>query len=137
MKLLALFLAVSILPGLAHGVTLSCEVPAAAGSLASAICEDYRLERQIRSSEWDNDTCATELLRVGLIEVQRRLAKRQAQQTTRTIVNDAVTAYKAVHPTSVTPVQCGDGTRDPEFGEQCDDGGRVPGDGCDADCQTE
>lgn len=32
---------------------------------------------------------------------------------------------------------CGDGIRDIEFGEQCDDGDVDPGDGCDADCQNE
>lgn len=33
--------------------------------------------------------------------------------------------------------RCGDGTIDPGAGEQCDDGDRVPGDGCDDACQFE
>ena len=37
--------------------------------------------------------------------------------------------------TIVPPPSCGDGVVDP--GEQCDDGGRVADDGCDADCQDE
>lgn len=32
---------------------------------------------------------------------------------------------------------CGDGTRDSDVGEQCDDGDTEPGDGCDAECQFE
>jgi len=32
---------------------------------------------------------------------------------------------------------CGDGFEDVGAGEECDDGGRQPGDGCDADCQDE
>ena len=33
--------------------------------------------------------------------------------------------------------ECGDGLVDQQLGEQCDDGGRVADDGCDADCQDE
>lgn len=33
--------------------------------------------------------------------------------------------------------KCGDGTVDASFGEECDDGGTVSGDGCSANCQTE
>ncbi|MBI5501833.1 MAG: DUF4215 domain-containing protein [Deltaproteobacteria bacterium] len=32
---------------------------------------------------------------------------------------------------------CGDGTLEPAFGEECDDGNRVSGDGCDANCRAE
>jgi cysteine-rich repeat protein len=32
---------------------------------------------------------------------------------------------------------CGDGTVEPAFGEECDDGNRVSGDGCDANCRVE
>jgi len=32
---------------------------------------------------------------------------------------------------------CGDGILQPAFGEQCDDGNNVPGDGCSATCQIE
>ena len=35
------------------------------------------------------------------------------------------------------PITCGDGSLQPACGEQCDDGGRVPGDGCDAACRLE
>jgi cysteine-rich repeat protein len=31
---------------------------------------------------------------------------------------------------------CGDGVRDDRFGEECDDGNTVPGDGCEPDCTT-
>ncbi len=33
--------------------------------------------------------------------------------------------------------QCGDGTVQSVYGEECDDGNRVSGDGCDANCRVE
>ena len=38
---------------------------------------------------------------------------------------------------TVTGPSCGDGTTNMGNGEQCDDGGTVPGDGCSAQCTTE
>jgi len=35
------------------------------------------------------------------------------------------------------PITCGDGSLQAACGEQCDDGGREPGDGCDASCRVE
>lgn len=32
---------------------------------------------------------------------------------------------------------CGNGTVEPAFGEECDDGNRIPGDGCDENCHLE
>jgi cysteine-rich repeat protein len=52
---------------------------------------------------------------------------------------EALVAQKAklvcVPSTRLAPPSCGDGFRD--SGEECDDGGLVPGDGCDAQCRLE
>jgi cysteine-rich repeat protein len=40
-------------------------------------------------------------------------------------------------PPTVTPSQCGDGIHDEIAGEECDDGNRLPGDGCNESCWIE
>lgn len=121
----------------AGAVDLVCAVPAAAVPRAVEICETLRLQKRIRAADWSNDVCATELLRIGLVTTERKIATDTARRTTRTIVNDAVVAYQANHPTALTAAECGDGTTDAEYGETCDDGNRTNGDGCSDVCQTE
>jgi cysteine-rich repeat protein len=41
------------------------------------------------------------------------------------------------HLCELEPNPCGDGILQAQLGEQCDDGGVIPGDGCDNICQTE
>ena len=40
-------------------------------------------------------------------------------------------------PQPYTQARCGDGTLDIEFGEECDDGNNVNGDGCSRNCEIE
>ncbi len=130
--LLAMFVAAP-----AAAVDLVCTVPAAAVTRAGERCEILRGKRQVRAGEWSNDICATEILRLGLLAVERSDATRTAQMANASAVNDAVSANEANHPSATTSVACGDGTADAEFGEACDDGNRENGDGCSDVCESE
>ena len=117
---------------------LTCTVPpGAAVTKAIELCEVLRLRLSVRAADWDNDVCATEFLRIGLETGERTRARNEAAATTRTVVRDAVAAFRADHPPSVASAFCGDTIVDVEFGEECDDGNDVDGDGCSVDCQTE
>jgi cysteine-rich repeat protein len=47
------------------------------------------------------------------------------------------TPYVLARGEELVPAACGDGTVNPEIGEQCDDGNTANGDGCSAQCQIE
>ena len=116
---------------------LTCTVPVAAVPRAQELCEIVRLRYRVRAADWSNDSCATELLRIGIIEVERRAASAVAKEATETIIKDAVTLYMESHPTALVSAYCGDGITDVEFGEECDDGNTEPDDGCSPMCETE
>lgn len=98
---------------------LVCTVPAGAVTRATQLCEELRLERRIRVSEWSNDICATEILRIGLLEVERRVTERDQDLIHEAAVKDTLSKLKTDFP-RVDAVVCGDGIVDTEFGEECD-----------------
>ena len=124
--------------GVAQGATLACEVPAANVARSVQLCEELRQQLRVRSSEWDTNICATEFLRLGLVEGERRVSTRAAKATVAGDVNDAVVDFQSTWPHPTRAV-CGDGTLDSEdpFNEECDDGNTVGGDGCDSSCIIE
>ena len=138
MRLLSISLLALIGPGAAFAAVLECTVPAANVARAQELCELLRQDLRVRSTEWDNDICASAFLRIGLLQGERIASRRVASATVATAVNDAVTDFEA---TWVKPAQaiCGDGTLDTEepFNEACDDGNNTNGDGCDESCVVE
>ncbi len=125
--------------GFAHSAIaadLICVLPAAYVTRGVELCEELRLKLHIRSSEWDNDVCATQFLRIGLLTGDKASIKRASQITVNQAVNDAVDAFRIDWP-SLVAANCGDGTLDTEFGETCDDGNTDNGDGCDDSCIIE
>jgi cysteine-rich repeat protein len=130
---LVLFLAAS----LTAATDLTVTVPQAAVAKAVEMCDVIRVELRVRSTDWNNDTCASVFTRIGLrVYVQRQ--ERQGQQQA---VDDAVQAevdlFDANWPVPFIRAYCGDGILDAEFGEECDDGGNEDGDGCSARCKNE
>jgi len=51
-------------------------------------------------------------------------------------VRDAPVPAGVCRMSLCVPVHCGDGTPQPEEGEDCDDGNNTDGDGCDTDCES-
>ena len=128
--LLALLL---IVPGAAQAANLTCVVPAAEVSAATATCEELRIRMRVLAANWDNDTCATEVLRRGLKAMRREDVGRASRLTVAQAVNDATDLYNANFPVQATVSACGDGAVDAEYGEACDDGVN-DGVSCNHDC---
>jgi hypothetical protein len=123
---------ISLIATPALAADLTCTVPSAAIPRAQELCEELRVSLRVRPADWSNDVCATELLRQGLLQAERKVTKREAQATVNTAISDAVSAYEGDHPRAVTHSFCGDGITDSEFGEECDGGGS-----CTADCRVQ
>ena len=130
--------------GSALAADLTVAVPAAAVTEASAQCDRQRVLLRIRPADWNNDVCATVMVRLG---VRTSLLDEQTNALSAAVTtarNSASVASQAVmnifdsnFPLPVTPSVCGDSVVDTEFGEECDDGNVVSGDGCDEGCATE
>ncbi len=120
----------------AFAASLTCELPAAYVSRGVELCEELRVRLHVRTADWSNDVCASEFLRIGLLKGDRDSTRREASRTVSDAVNDAVATFEASWP-RITAATCGDGILDTEFGESCDDGNRVNGDGCDFQCNIE
>jgi len=153
--------------GAALAADLVCTVPASNVARSVELCEELRLAMNVRTADWNNDVCATQFLRVGLLEGERLSSTRSARATVSNAVANATEGFKQTWPRPVG-AECGDGILDTEFGETCDDGGNsvtcngnctpsacgdgfpndaagetcddgnvTPGDGCDASCLIE
>lgn len=120
----------------AGAVNLTCSVPNAVVTRAQELCEEIRLELHVRSSVWSNNECATQLLRLGLFEANRKSVTKAANLVAAQTISTELQEFDPLWP-GLTPASCGDGTLDTEFGEQCDDNNQTPGDGCNGSCQTE
>jgi cysteine-rich repeat protein len=121
----------------ATAATFNCTVPGAATADASAVCEQLRVELAVRTADWNNDQCATELARRGLREYHRVANRRSLEILASEDHGVAMESFDTNFPVQYTPAYCGDGTLDTEFGEECDDGNNDPGDGCDGGCGNE
>ncbi len=136
MKHILVTIALVALAAPAMAVDLTCTLPAAYVTRGVELCEELRLRLHVRSSEWSNDVCSSEFLRIGMLTGDRTSTRLASQQTVSQAVNDAVDSFEINWPRLVA-AQCGDGTLDTEFGETCDDGNNVDGDGCDESCIIE
>jgi len=136
MRIAILGIGIFFIAGATYAATLACDVPTANVVRSAELCEELRVRLRVRTADWDNDVCATEVLRIGLIEVEKRVTKNSFTQSANTVVRDAVSDFTSTWPPA-TPAICGDGTLDTEFGEECDDGNQTPGDGCDSRCLIE
>ena len=130
---IALFLAAGSL----SAADLTVTVPSAAVTNAVEMCELLRTEVHVRTSDWNNDLCATAFTRIGLRTVLLRYERQGQQQVVDDAVRAEVEQFDADWAEPFTRAYCGDTITDVEFGEQCDDGGIEPGDGCDQRCQIE
>jgi len=115
---------------------LTCTLPAAYVSRGVELCEELRLRLHVRTADWSNDACASEFLRIGLLTGDKDSTRRAARETVNDAVNDAVDLFNTNWP-RIVPATCGDDTLDTEFGEECDDGNLINGDGCDDSCTIE
>jgi cysteine-rich repeat protein len=137
MRFLATLFATLLLVGSASAVELICTVPPAGVPRGVELCETVRIQNRVPLSRWDNDACATELLRRGMRGTEAAVTKGAIRDAERSAVRDALTDFDANHPKALVPARCGDDELTPEFNETCDDGNTDPGDGCDGDCQLE
>ena len=135
-SILIVFVSAVMFASTSSAVDLVCSVPTSNVTTASELCESLRLELRVRASEWNNNVCATEYLRRGLVQGVGRRARRTFTATVRTAVGEAVRDFGS---TWGVPLQalCGDGVLDQEFDEECDDGNKENGDGCDSSCLIE
>ena len=122
----------------AFAADLTCTVPTAFVSRAVELCEELRLVLHVRTADWSNSVCATEFLRLGLLEGEKKSTGKASRATVSQAVNDAVNTFQTNFPRTAAAT-CGDGTLDTEapFGEECDDGNNVSGDGCSDRCANE
>jgi cysteine-rich repeat protein len=134
--LIALFVLFAAVPAL--GATVTCTLPNDNVTRATELCDELRKRLRVRSSEWDNNICASQFLRIGLLDQERRTSRNTAREA---VANDVSTALNDFKSTWAVPTAaiCGDGTLDTEapFLEECDDGNNTDGDGCDSACVSE
>ena len=123
------------LPAQAADITIT--VPDAAVAELQTLCEEIRLRYRVRTSDWTNALCAQTLVRIGATDVRRRVTRRSFNQSVNSAVATDVESFHTDFPFGFTPAVCGDGTLDGEFGETCDDGNNIDGDGCSASCEVE
>jgi len=113
----------------ASAVDLVCSVPGPNVARASQLCAELRQALHIRSADWSNSICASQFLRLGLIQGEKSSTRRLFLTTVAETIGVAVDDFTLTWPPPVAAT-CGDGILDAEFGEQCDDGNSIPGDGC-------
>ena len=113
-----------LLPSLAVAADLVCTVPPAAIPRAQELCDELRIQMRVNSINWNNNQCATEMLRIGLLEAERRSTKMVVQDTVRNAVIDAVADLKADIPITAIRAFCGDSNVDVigNYIEECDNG---------------
>jgi cysteine-rich repeat protein len=119
-----------------RAANLTCVLPADYVTRGVELCEELRLELGVRASEWSNDVCASQFLRIGLLEGDKSSTRKASRATVNQAVNDAVDQFNIDWP-GLAAAFCGDGILDTEFGEECDDGNSIDGDGCDTECVIE
>ena len=137
MRYLAALFAPLLFAGTASAANLTCTVPPAAVARAVEMCEALRVSIPVNAANWSNDVCASEFLRRGLRDFDAKFTAAAARQIVKNNVSDTLATFDAAYPVAAVAAVCGDGTVDTEFGEVCDDGNRVSGDGCDENCEVE
>ena len=120
----------------ASAVDFTCTLPNSLIVQAQGLCEELRVTLRVRSANWSNNICATQMLRLGLFEANRRSARAAAEVVAQQSVQTQVSAFESPWALPIIAV-CGDGIIDIQFGEQCDDNNTGSGDGCSNACLTE
>lgn len=128
-----LFCLILLAPLSAWSADLTCTVPTAAVSRAQELCELLRLANNQPISDWSNDACATEFLRMGLRGYEATVRDEQRRDEARAAWLADMVTFDANHP-QVSAPHCGNSVVDTEFGEECDDGG-VQTATCEDDCK--
>ena len=130
---IALFLAA----GAVSAASLTVVIPQPIVAKAQETCEILRNELRVRSSDWSNDLCATIFTRIGLRVYVARDMRQGQQQIVDAAVDAEIVLFDTKWAEPFTRSECGDTITDDEFGEECDDGNLVNGDGCSRKCQIE
>jgi cysteine-rich repeat protein len=134
--LLVLTALVLLIPSQALAASISITVPDPALPRIVVLCEDLRVRLHVRPADWSNSICAGEAFRIGMRTVDKTVVTNESRTTVNDDVTTELATWDANYP-PVTPARCGDNILDVEFGEQCDDGNNIDGDGCSRSCQTE
>ena len=138
MKRILLSLLVLMFAGKALAADIILTIPDASAARVVELCEELRQQLRISTDSglWNNPLCATEVFRIGMREVDKRTETKDAKATVSQQVNDSLDSWDANYPRT-PPSVCGDTVTDTEFGETCDDGNQINGDGCDESCIIE
>lgn len=121
----------------AMGASLTVTIPQSAVPDATTRCEELRVSLRVLTASWSNDLCATIFTRMGLrnwVATQTRIDQTEVVDSA---VGSALSQFDNDWVDPFTSSYCGDNTTDVEFGEECDDGNNIPGDGCDEQCLNE
>jgi len=102
------------------------------------LCEELRKQLRVSTDSglWSNELCATEVFRIGMREVDKRVETKAARATVNDQVSASLGEWDANYPRT-PPSICSDNVTDTELGETCDDGNLINGDGCSDECLIE
>jgi len=103
----------------------------------TALCNTFQANFRIADSDWSLDKCSTEFMERGAVVYAASVARSGAVLLKDSTVRSVIDDWNSKQVKTWTRTACGDGVVQSEYGETCDDGGLRPGDGCDADCQSE
>lgn len=114
----------------AADIAAVCTIPTANEAQMAALCETFRTTHRIASAAWSIDDCTSEFMRRGARRYSRDVNRSAAVRAKDTAIKTNTDTFDAEHPEAFTRTTCGDGIVQGEFGETCDDGNRIQGDGC-------
>ena len=121
--------------GPAMAATLTVTIPATAVVNATLRCQELRQVLRVRSSEWNNNACATAMTRLGLRQFNATQQEELSRQEAKSDMGTTLSNFDADWP-GPTKAICGDGIADTEepFNEACDDAGDSAT--CNGNCTT-
>lgn len=130
-----LILAFLILAGSASAdVVVNATVPTANVARAGELCEELRLRLHATDVVWDIHECGKQVVRLGLLELERQSTKASYQQTVNQAVREAANTFASTWPPTQR-ADCRDGILSTEYNEACDDGDEVDGNDCTNSCE--
>lgn len=122
-------------PARAAPEIVPCRIPAPGYARFQALCELLRIEARQLPADWNEGKCGSEFLRRGKARFGVSREGARARRTVDKAEQNEANALEAMHPAGWTPTFCGDAILQAEFGEACDDGNDVDGDGCETNCK--
>jgi cysteine-rich repeat protein len=119
----------------AHAVVVSVTVPDDNIARTRELCEELRIQLRVRSAEWSDSKCVSELTRLGALALEHKVRKHDAETAIAGTVTQHVNTYTSTWPPP-DKATCPDGTVDTEapFFEVCDDGNMIDDDACNNSC---